>query len=63
MPIAWHSKRWTNYCMSEDDKSRTEPIFTGQCFYCASLIFNCGVPRRFGTENCIQRRDIDQKSL
>ena len=28
MPIAWHPKRWWNFCMSEDEKKETEPIFT-----------------------------------
>ena len=28
MPIAWHPKRWWNFCMSEDEKKEIEPIFT-----------------------------------
>ena len=28
MPIAWHPKRWLNFCMSEDKKKEIEPIFT-----------------------------------
>ena len=28
MPIAWHFKRWRNFCMSEDQKKEIEPIFT-----------------------------------
>ena len=28
MPIAWHPKRWRNFCMSEDEKKEIEPIFT-----------------------------------
>ena len=27
-PIAWHSKRWWNLCLSEDEKKEVEPIFT-----------------------------------
>ena len=27
MPIAWHPKRWWNFCMSEDEKN-IEPVFT-----------------------------------
>ena len=27
MPIAWHPKRWLNFCMSEDEKKETELIF------------------------------------
>ena len=32
IPIAWHPKRWWNFCMSEDEKKVIEPIFTEQCF-------------------------------
>ena len=32
MSIAWHPKRWYNFCMSEDEKKEIEPIFTEQCF-------------------------------
>ena len=32
MPIAWHPKRWWNFCMSEDEKKEIEPGFTKQCF-------------------------------
>ena len=28
MPIAWHPKRWWNFCMSEDEKKEVESIFT-----------------------------------
>ena len=28
MPIAWHPKRWWNFCMSEDENKETEPTFT-----------------------------------
>ena len=28
IPIAWHPKKWWNFCMSEDEKKETEPIFT-----------------------------------
>ena len=31
MPIAWHPKRWWNFCMSEDQKNKIEPIFTEKC--------------------------------
>ena len=27
MPIAWHPKRWWNFCMSEDEKKEMDPIF------------------------------------
>ena len=32
MSIAWHPKRWYNFCVSEDEKKEIEPIFTEQCF-------------------------------
>ena len=28
MPIAWNSKRWWNFCMSEDEKKEIQPNFT-----------------------------------
>ena len=28
MPIICHPERWWNFCMAEDDKKETEPIFT-----------------------------------
>ena len=31
MPIAWHLKRWWNFCVSEDEKKEIEPIFTEGC--------------------------------
>ena len=27
MPVAWHPKRWWNFCMWKDEKIETEPIF------------------------------------
>ena len=27
MPIAWHPKRWWNFCMSEDEKEEIDTIF------------------------------------
>ena len=27
MLIAWHPKRWWNFCMSEDEKKEIDPIF------------------------------------
>ena len=37
IPIAWHPKRWWNFCMSEDVKKETEPIFTEQCIQYESI--------------------------
>ena len=28
MPVAWHPKRWWNWCVSEDKKMKIDPIFT-----------------------------------
>ena len=28
MPVAWHSKRWWDWFVSEDEEKETEPIFT-----------------------------------
>ena len=28
MLIAWHPKRWWNFCVSEDEKKEIKPIFT-----------------------------------
>ena len=27
MSIAWHPKRWWDFCMSEDEKKEIEPLF------------------------------------
>ena len=27
MPIAWHPKRWWNFCVSVDEKKEIDPIF------------------------------------
>ena len=32
MPIAWQTKKWWDFCMSEDEKKEIEPIFTESCF-------------------------------
>ena len=37
IPIAWHPKRWWNFCMSEDVEKETEPIFTEQCIQYESI--------------------------
>ena len=28
MPVEWHPNRWWKFCVAEDDKKETEPIFT-----------------------------------
>ena len=60
MPIAWHSKRWWNFCMSENEKKDIEPIFAEALQNCASVVYNIGggaggggvVMKHFGTKNC-----------
>ena len=27
MPIAWHPKRWVDWCLSEDEKREIDPMF------------------------------------
>ena len=27
MPVAWHSDRWWDWCMSEDEKKEIDPMF------------------------------------
>ena len=29
MPVPWHSRRWWDWCMSEDEK-KIDPIFTNK---------------------------------
>ena len=41
--IAWHTKRWRNFCLSEDKKKEVEPIFTERLRKCASIVHNIGV--------------------
>ena len=26
MPVAWHSNRWWNWCMLEDEKNEIDPM-------------------------------------
>ena len=41
MTIAWHPKRWWNFCMSGDEKKKKkkeiEPIFIESCFQCIQV--------------------------
>ena len=32
MLVAWHPRKWWNFCMSEDEKKEIEPIFTEYWF-------------------------------
>ena len=32
MSIARHSRRWWNFCMSEDEKRKIEPFLLGNVF-------------------------------
>ena len=32
MPVAWHPKRWWNFCISEGEEKEIEPLFTEKCF-------------------------------
>ena len=27
MPVAWHPSRWWDWCMSEDEKKKIDPMF------------------------------------
>ena len=27
MPVAWHSERWWDFCVSEEEKKEVDPIF------------------------------------
>ena len=27
MPVAWHLNRWSDWCMSEDEKKEIDPMF------------------------------------
>ena len=31
MLIAWHPTRWSDWCLSEDEKKRIDSIFTEKC--------------------------------
>ena len=33
MTAAWHSDRWWDCCMSEDEKKEIDPIFIEGCGY------------------------------
>ena len=38
MPIAWHPKKWWDWCLSVDDKKRIEAIFTDKVRKCEKLL-------------------------
>ena len=52
-----------------EERNRIKPIFTdkvGKCkkyFKCTSLVYDLGVLKYFGTENCVWKVDIIKKSL
>ena len=39
--------------LSKDDKMEIEPIYTDGLQKCASVVYNIGVLKHFGTENCV----------
>ena len=53
MPIAWHPKRWWNFCLLEGEKKEIEPIFTVELWKCVLVVCNMGILKQFGTENCV----------
>ena len=53
IPKTWHSKRWWNVCMSEDETKEIEPIFNEGLQKCTLVVYNKGVLKYFGTENCV----------
>ena len=38
MPTAWHTKRWWDFGMSEDEKKEIEPIIAEGLQKCASVV-------------------------
>ena len=34
MPLTWHTKRWWDWCFSENEKKEIEPIFTEKADKC-----------------------------
>ena len=47
MPIAWHPKRWYNFCISEDEKKEIDPIFIEELWKCVLVVCNIGVLKHF----------------
>ena len=61
MPIAWYTKRWWTFCMTEDEKKEREPISIEQSFSCAAVTYNSEVLKHFVTLSYTKRLDIVQK--
>ena len=38
MPVAWHPKKWWDWCLSVDDRKRIEAIFTDKVRKCEKLL-------------------------
>ena len=51
MPVAWHLKRWWDWCMSEDEKKEINLMFIEELQKCASVIYNIRVLKHF-VEEC-----------
>ena len=63
MPVVLDPKRWWRFHMSADERKGIEPIFTKQCFQCASVIYNMELSGHIATKNDTQRLEIVQKIL
>ena len=43
MPEAWHPDRWWDWCMVEDEKKETDPMFIEELYYkCVSVGYKLG---------------------
>ena len=49
MPIAWHPKRWWNFCVPEDEKKEIDPIFIEEFQKCLSVVYNMGLLKLFAS--------------
>ena len=47
MPAAWHSNKWLDWCVSEDDKKIINPMFIEELQMCVSVVCNIGVLKNF----------------
>ena len=51
MVIAWHPKRWWDWCVSEDEKKEIDPMFIEELQKFTSVVDNMEVLKHF-VEEC-----------
>ena len=62
MLVAWHPRRWWNFCMSDEEKIEVQLILLNNAFS-ASFVYDMEVLEYFATSSYIWRHDTVQKNI